>query len=84
MTHIYLRLDLYIKKNNQFKLTDRINLESKENVFDLLQGFSDCTYAKLLFIIEYDNKLHSNISACFKKIKNKNKYNWILCQSKEV
>ena len=85
MIRTYLRLDLFIEEK-RLKLVDQIDLQMHENIYDVLQGFDDFDYAELVLVTSVDHNLHEFLSACFRriKLKNRHQYNWILCEQKDT
>lgn len=84
MITTYLRLDVYFKDNDRYKLSDRIDLELGEDIYNILSGFGD-DYAKLSFVSVIGDELHENDVVCFRRVKLKGKgYNWLVCDNFKV
>lgn len=78
VTH-YLRLDLYFKDNGRYKISDRINLEHNEDIYETLKVFDD-DYVNLVDVLIIGDVVKERVILSFKRTKLKNKgYNWLVC-----
>lgn len=84
MITAYLRLDMYFKDNDRYKLSDRIDLELGEDIYNILSGFDD-DYAELSFVSVIGDELHDSHVVCFRRVKLKGKgHNWLICDKFRV
>lgn len=85
MINIYLRLDLYNEENDTLPFIDAVDLELKEDIYDVLSAYHDADYAELVLVVHLKDVSEEYFKCSFKRETNKKSKlanQWIICDRK--